>query len=257
MSWPVSSWFLRSHKVLSDWLFSNEARDARWWFSVHITRDTRDSRHYAGWLSQPGSQSLFPSPRCRGLHTAHVSINTFCTPPFPSQTQKNVITEKIPRTSAFHVVTDHFVAEKRNKWWISRKTFIFLFHTISTSRSWNNPFNMSIYTKMIVKPNSISKLFFPDPCIVQHTFLWLLFSRVKHEMFNFKSYIYLTEIIKDTLSDACIIKVINKCYHSWCFMQMLARAQSSNVKKRLYLWTEKSYLEQHFTPTIYVFVYTT
>lgn len=77
--------------------------------------DTRDSRHYAGWLSQPGSQSLFPSPRCRGLHTAHVSINTFCTPPFPSQTQKNVITEKIPRTSAFHVVTDHFVAEKRNK----------------------------------------------------------------------------------------------------------------------------------------------
>lgn len=49
------------------------------------------------------------------LHTAHVSINTFCTPPFPSQTQKNVITEKIPRTSAFHVVTDHFVAEKRNK----------------------------------------------------------------------------------------------------------------------------------------------
>ena len=137
--------------------FSNEARDARWWFSVHITRD---SRHYAGWLSQPGSQSLFPSPRCRGLHTAHVSINTFCTPPFPSQTQKNVITEKIPRTSAFHVVTDHFVAEKRNKWWISRKTFIFLFHTISTSRSWNNPFNMSIYTKMIVKPKSISKLFF-------------------------------------------------------------------------------------------------
>ena len=87
--------------------------------------------------------------------------------------------------------------------------------------------------------------FIPDPCIVQHTFLWLLFSRVKHEMFNFKSYIYLTEIIKDTLSDACIIKVINKCYHSWCFMQMLAEHRVQMLKKG-FIFEQKNLILSNF-----------